>query len=97
MMPKIIEVIPLPEKFLYLKFSNGKDGFFCFEDYFPYKGFLRKLKKDDFFYKVAINQFGTLEWPGQIDFCPDVLYSIISKKKIFYKNKIVFDPEFPKF
>lgn len=88
----IVEVIALPEKFLYLKFSDGKDGMFCLEDYFPYKGIFKKLKNDSFFIQVNVNRFGTIEWPGEIDLCPDVLYSIITKKKIIYKGKVVFDP-----
>lgn len=89
---KIVEALALPEKILYLKFSNGKDGMFCFEDYFPYKGIFKKLKKESLFKRVYINKFGTIEWPGNLDLSPEVLYAIVTQKKIFYKGKIVFDP-----
>lgn len=89
---EIVEAIALPEKILYLKFSNGKDGMFCFEDYFPYKGIFKKLKRESIFNKVSVNQFGTIEWPGNLDLSPEVLYAIITNRKIIIKNKIVFDP-----
>lgn len=89
---KIVETIALPGKFLYLRFSNGKDGIFCFEDYFPYKGIFKKLKNETLFKKVKVSKFDTIEWPGEIDLSPSVLYAIITQQKIYLKGKIVFDP-----
>lgn len=90
---EITEVIALPEKILYLKFSDGKDGMFCFEDYFPYLGIFKKLKTESLFFRVSVNQFGTIEWPGELDLSPEVLYAIITQQKIVINGKTVFDPK----
>ncbi len=92
---KIIEVKVLNDKNLYLKFSNGKSGSFNFEDFFSYKGILKPLSDQNFFNQVSIAD-GTIAWPNEIDFCPDVLYSIITKEKIYHDNKVVFDPSLGK-
>lgn len=92
---KIIEVKVLNDKNLYLKFSNGKSGSFNFEDFFSYKGILKPLSDQNFFNQVSIAD-GTIAWPNEIDFCPDVLYSIIAKEKIYHDNKVVFDPSLGK-
>lgn len=88
---KIIEVRTLDGKNLFLKFSNGKSGTFNFEDFFSYKGILAPLKDDNFFKKVTIVD-GTISWPDECDFNPDVLYSIITNEKIYVDGELVFDP-----
>lgn len=93
---EIVDAAALPEKILYLKFSNGIDGMFCFEDYFTYKGIFKKLKKNYLFYKISVNKFGTIEWPGNLDLSPEILYAIITQKKIVVKEKVVFDPSLGK-
>lgn len=92
---EIVEVRVLEGKNLFLKFSNGKSGTFNFDDFFTYKGILAALKDDQFFQKVAIID-GTLTWPNECDFCPDVLYSIITNEKIYDNDKVVFDPSLKK-
>jgi hypothetical protein len=93
---EVVEALALPEKILYLRFTNGKDGMFCFEDYFPYEGIFKKLKNKSLFNKVSVNQFGTIEWPGNLDLSPEVLYAIVTQQKIVVKGKIVFDPSLGK-
>lgn len=92
---KIVEVKALGLKTLFLKFSDGKSGSFAYDDFFTYKGMLEPLKDQNFFNKVEVVD-GTIAWPGEIDFCPDVLYSIVTKEKIYYNNKVVFDPSLGK-
>ena len=37
----------------------------------------KRLKRIDYFKKVRINpELGTICWPNEADFCPDVLYQI---------------------
>jgi hypothetical protein len=39
-------------------------------------GVFEPLSDPEFFRKVRLSQVGgTIEWPGEIDLCPDVLYS----------------------
>lgn len=92
---KIIEAKILSGKNLFLKFSNGKSGSFNFDDFFTYKGILEPLKDQNYFNKVSVID-GTIAWPNECDFCPDVLYAIITKEKIYHDNKVVFDPSLGK-
>ncbi len=91
----IIEAKTLNGKNLFLKFSNGISGSFNFDDYFTYKGILAPLENQEFFNQISVNE-GTICWPTEIDLCPDVLYSIVTKEKIYHNNKIVFDPSLGK-
>lgn len=91
---KIIDVKTFPGKILYLKFQDGLEGEFCFTDYFPCdKEKSIELIQDEYFSKVYVNhKFGCIEWPNGYDPSPEVLYAIISQKKIIVNSKTVFDP-----
>ena len=93
-MKKIIEVKASPHMNLWLKFSDGLSGEFCFSDYFKCDTDIsRKLLDPTYFSKVKVNnEFGCIEWPNGYDPDPDVLYAIISKQKIIVNEKVVFDP-----
>jgi Protein of unknown function (DUF2442) len=47
-------------------------------------GVLQPLTDQKFFAKVKVSSFGTLEWPGKLDLCPDVIIwgkrGLLSKK-----------------
>jgi hypothetical protein len=88
---QIAEVKTLNGKNIFLKFSNEKSGTFNFEDFFSYKGILAPLKDEEVFKKVTIVD-GTISWPNECDFNPDVLYSIITNEKIYVDGELVFDP-----
>ena len=34
------------------------------------------LLDKDFFKQVKLDSYGTLTWPNEVDFCPDVLYNM---------------------
>jgi hypothetical protein len=91
---KIVEVKTFPGKILHIKFLDGVEGAFCFTDYFSCdKEKSIELLQDEYFSKVFINkEFGCIEWPNGFDPSPEILYSIISQKKIIVNSKIVFDP-----
>jgi hypothetical protein len=38
--------------------------------------FLFKLSNKNYFKNVQLDSYGTLSWNNEIDFCPDVLYSL---------------------
>lgn len=92
---QIVEAKVLPEKILFLKFSNGKSGTFNFDNFFEYKGILEPLKDPLFFNKVSVTN-GTISWPNECDLCPDVLYSIVMNEKIYSEGTVVFDPSLGK-
>jgi hypothetical protein len=92
---QIIEAKVIPEKNLFLKFSNGKSGTFNFDDFFDYIGILEPLKDSLFFNKISVTN-GTVEWPNECDLCPDVLYAIVMNEKIYHNGSVVFDPSLGK-
>ncbi len=54
------------------------DGFYREKDFSDFvrtaPGRLAKLADEKFFAKVSLNRSkGTIEWPGEIDFCPESL------------------------
>jgi hypothetical protein len=59
-----------------LLFDDHQAGMLDLSKYVTFDGYLSKLKEEDFFKQVSVNQeLGTIFWPHDIDFCPDRLYS----------------------
>ncbi|MBC7712325.1 MAG: DUF2442 domain-containing protein [Rhizobacter sp.] len=95
---KISNVKTFPGKILWLKFTDGTEGQFCFTDFFELnKELSKELQDDSFFSQVTVNnEFGCIEWPNSYDPSPEVLYAIIKNQKITVKDKVVFDPSLGK-
>ncbi|PIP95065.1 MAG: hypothetical protein COW00_17770 [Bdellovibrio sp. CG12_big_fil_rev_8_21_14_0_65_39_13] len=93
---KIIEVQTMPGKVLSLKFSDGTAGTLNYEQWFDYQGVFSGLVDDQIFSQVTVNEAGTIEWPGEIDLSPEVLYAIVHHQKIIVDDQIVFDPSLGK-
>lgn len=70
--PRVVAVHPLPDYQLALTFNNGEHRTFDAKPLLDYPAF-RQLKSEAFFHSVRV-QFGTICWPGDIDYCPDTLY-----------------------
>lgn len=93
---KIIEAKAF-NKNIYLKFSDGIEGEFNFEDFFEYDGLLAQLKDPKKFEQIKIAEYGhNIFWLDDLDLDTEILYSIISKQPIIIENKIVFDPSLGK-
>lgn len=58
---------------LSLTFSTGETATRSFASLTKKKGLFSKFKDPKFFAKVKISN-GTIEWPGEIDFCVDALF-----------------------
>ncbi|MBI5329472.1 MAG: DUF2442 domain-containing protein [Betaproteobacteria bacterium] len=71
-MIRVTQAIPQPDFSLRLTFSNGEQRRFDVQPYLG-KGVFAKLKDINFFSRVRVVG-GTVEWPDQIDLCPDTLY-----------------------
>jgi Protein of unknown function (DUF2442) len=70
---KIIEVIPLSDFNLRIKFDNGKSKDIDIKPFIN-KGISKELEDTDFFNKVkAID--GYITWENGYDFCPNFLYN----------------------
>lgn len=71
-MMHITDARPAPDFSLYLTFENGEKRHFDVRPYLD-KGVFRQLQDYRQFSQVRVVA-GTVEWPGEIDLCPDTLY-----------------------
>ncbi len=71
-MIQVSQVFPTPDFGLSLTFSNGERRRFDVRPYLD-KGVFRQLQDYARFSQVVVVA-GTVEWPGEIDLCPDTLY-----------------------
>ena len=77
---EILEVKPLGGFRLFLKFNDGVSGTVDLSS-FAGRGVFTSWLNEGFFEKVRITDVGALEWPGELDLCPDSLYLQITGKK----------------
>lgn len=73
MNPKAIDVKPLNNYELELKFDNGEKRIFDIKPYFKFRVF-EELKDIEKFKKVKISGL-SIEWENGADICPDELYN----------------------
>ncbi len=73
MIPKAIDVKPLKNYELEIKFNNGETKIFDVKPYFKFKIF-HELKEKEKFEKVKISGL-SIEWENGADICPDELYN----------------------
>lgn len=83
MLKDIIEVKPLNDYQLYLKFEDDRDGIIDLKEIIKFVGIFEPLKELAFFKTVKINpDWGTIYWENGADLDPDVLYSIITDQSL---------------
>jgi hypothetical protein len=70
---KITTAAALPEYRLKLQFYNGEEGVVDLSALVR-KGFFSAWREPDLFDRVRVTDRGAVEWPGEIDLCPDALY-----------------------
>jgi hypothetical protein len=77
MFPRIIEVRHVEEYCLELTFADGKQGILDFCGRVVGRGgVFTPLEDLSFFKQVKVDpEIGTIVWPNEVDFDPDVLYS----------------------
>jgi hypothetical protein len=75
--PRITHVRYIQDYWLELTFADGKQARLDFKDRVVDRGgVFAALEDQDFFQRVRVDpEVGTLVWPNEVDFCPDVLYS----------------------
>ena len=62
---------------LEVSFNDGKKSIVNLENYIKQKGVFKKLANINRFKQAYVNKdFGSLCWPGDIDFASETLYSI---------------------
>ncbi|OGW28374.1 MAG: hypothetical protein A2X59_02535 [Nitrospirae bacterium GWC2_42_7] len=81
-MHRIIEIKPLENFKVWLKFSDGVEGTIDLSD-IAGKGVFASFNDPKYFHAVFIDPAThTLAWPGGIDLCPDSLYTEITGVEI---------------
>ena len=73
MRPKAIDVKPLKDYQIELKFDNGEIKILDVKPYFKFKIF-KELKEENKFATVRISGL-SIEWENGADICPDELYN----------------------
>lgn len=77
---RITEVRALADYRLKLSFDNGESGVVDLSSYAG-RGVCAAWEKPGVFEQVAITNDGAVEWPSEIDFCPDALYLQMTGKR----------------
>ena len=77
---KITEVKALQNYKLFLRFNDGGSGIVNLSD-MAGRGVFEAWKQDRVFEQVRITALGALEWPGELDLCPDALYLKLTGKR----------------
>ena len=84
MFPRIEKVRYLEGYRLELQFTDGTKRELNFRQRIVGRGGVFEPLEDlRFFKQVAVEpEAGTLVWPNEVDFCPDVLYSLVTGQAI---------------
>ncbi len=83
MLKDIIEVKPLENYRLYLRFEDDVEGEINIAGLIDFVGVFAPLRNHEYFIQVRVNpELGTICWPNQADLDPDVLYSIVTGQPI---------------
>ena len=71
---------PLANYHLQLDFKNGERGVVDLSE-FVGQGVFAAWQQPGAFEEVAVTAEGAVQWPGEIDMCPDALYLRMTGKK----------------
>lgn len=84
MFPRVRQVRHVKEYRLELSFSDGTKGEIDFKQRIVGRGgVFAPLEDIEFFRRVQVDhEAGTIVWPNEVDFCPDVLYSLATGKPV---------------
>ncbi len=82
MLPRVKSVSYLDGHRLKLRFTNKTEGIIDFRQKIVGRGGVFKPLEDiESFKQVVVDPVsGTLIWPNEVDFCPDVLYQLAMRK-----------------
>lgn len=84
MFPRVKQVHHLGEYCLELSFTDGTKGELDLKERVVGRGgVFTPLEDIGFFKQVKVDpEAGTIVWPNEVDFCPDVLYSLVTGRPI---------------
>jgi hypothetical protein len=77
---RIVHAKALPSYRLELSFENGDTGIVDLSE-FVGRGVFAAWERPGAFEQVSVTAEGAVEWPGELDMCPDALYLRMTGKK----------------
>ncbi|MEI8347773.1 MAG: DUF2442 domain-containing protein [Pseudomonadota bacterium] len=81
MLLDVVEVRPIKDKIVFLRFEDGLSGELNLEKHVKFTGIFAPLNNWKDFSEVCLNQdAGTICWPSGADLCPDMLYDWLSQE-----------------
>ena len=98
MFPRVKQVRHLGEYRLELSFTDDTKGELDFKERVVGRGgVFAPLQDVDFFKQVRVDpEVGTIVWPNEVDFCQDVLYSLVTGKPVWAERGAdVHEPQTP--
>ena len=82
-LPRLIAAEPREGFRVWVKFDDGEEGEVDYSD-IPRDGVFAVWNDPEFFKQVRISEeFKCLEWPGELDFCPDATYMRLTGKTVW--------------
>lgn len=79
MLKDVVEVRPLGEYRVHLRFEDGVEGDLDLGKVIEFKGIFAPLRDEKEFAKVRLHaELGTITWPNGADLDPDVLYAAVA-------------------
>ena len=78
-MEKVIEIKPLENHKIWVKFSDNKDALIDLRPFIN-EGISARLLDKSYFEKVNIDELGGISWENGFDFCPNFLREIAEKQ-----------------
>ena len=83
MMIDVIEVRPMGEHRVFIRFEDGVQGEIDIAELIAFEGVFAALRDPARFAEVRVHpELGTVYWPNGADLDPDVLYAKVSGKPI---------------
>ena len=79
-MVRPVEVRPLAGYRIWLRYQDGTEGEVDLS-YLAGKGVFSVWEQEGMFAQVKLGAHGQVEWPGDLDLCPDALYLTLTGKR----------------
>jgi hypothetical protein len=83
MLRDVVEVTPVGDYRLHLKFDDGVEGDVDIAKVVPFQGVFAPLANDSEFRQVSVHkELGVIHWPNGADLDSDVLYGLVTGKSM---------------
>lgn len=83
MLKDVVEVRPLKDHRLHIRFEDGVEGEIDIASLISFDGVFASLRDPAVFRAVAVHpELGTICWPNGADLDPDVLYAEVTGRKL---------------